>query len=547
MNISNTIIKNKSRYLILAIALLALPVSIYLARVPTRTNTQAATGKSVLAIQPAQSTPRLSETASFSVNINPNGDQVNSVELHLTYNASVIQVNDIQPGNFFTDFQNQAGGPPVVIQKVFGNGDIRYAIGYPLGSNYGGVIAGSVANVTYQVIGAGTSDLTIDTTSNRPSLVANLQAENTLASATNGQIIVNTDTPTLAFTNLSKPNPQTVNQNFTIETTINSAGEQLSAVDADITFNPQYLKVISVEQSSPSAFNSYAVKSFDNTAGTINIAANIGTSTSPTPAVGNNLIFAKITFQPLKIIASTPIQYQFTPNNPNDSNLVKFNAGNNPVDILAQVNNQTITIIAAPTATLAPTNTPTPVPSNVPTPTPTNKPAPTAVPSPTPTIAPTPVPTLSATIQVNFQGKGIASGIAKNLPITIEMKKLSNNQTTIIQSQTNTDGQSSINATSGNYIFTIKAPGYLAKKFGTTTTPINITTQGQLINLTQSPLLGGDFNGDGEINEIDYILHVLPNFFKNYSLADLDRSGELNALDFAIMRDNVNKQDDILQ
>ncbi len=547
MNFPNSLTKNKSKYIILAVALLALPVSIYLSRIPTRTNTQAATGKSVLAIQPAQSTPRLAESASFAVNINPNGDQVNSIELHLTYNASVIQINDIQPGNFFTDFQNQAGGAPVVIQKTFGNGDIRYAIGFPLGSNYGGVVPGAVANITYQVITAGTSDLVIDTTSNRPSLVANLQAENTLASATNGQIVVNTDTPTLAFTNLSKPNPQTVNQNFTVETTVNSAGEQLSAVDADITFNPQYLKVISVEQSTPSAFSSYAVKAYDNTAGTINIAANIGTSANPTPAIGNNLIFARITFQPLKTIASTPINYQFSPNNPNDSNLVKFNAGNNPVDILSQVNNQAITIIAAPTATLAPTNTPTPVPSNVPTPTPTNTPAPTAIPTAVPTTGPTPVPTLSATLQVNFQGKGITSGIAKNLPVTIEIKKLSNNQTSEVQSQTNTNGQVSINVASGNYIFTVKAPGYLAKKFGTNTNPINITAQEQLINLTQSPLLGGDFNQDGEINEIDYTLHVLPNFFKNYSLADLDRSGELNALDFAIMRDNWNKQDDVLQ
>src|SRR5690606_25027778 len=90
----------------------------------------------------------------------------------------------------------------------------------------------------------------------------------------------------------------------------------------------------------------------------------------------------------------------------------------------------------------------------------------------------------------------------------------------------------------GNYEIWIKAPGYLARKFGTATTPVAITQGTMVLDFTSFPLLGGDFNGDGTINEVDYSLHFLTKFRTNDPMVDLDGSGEVNNLDFAIMRSN---------
>lgn len=84
----------------------------------------------------------------------------------------------------------------------------------------------------------------------------------------------------------------------------------------------------------------------------------------------------------------------------------------------------------------------------------------------------------------------------------------------------------------------VKVPGYLARRFGSTGSPLQVLSVASTLDFTGTPLLGGDFNNDGEVNEIDYSAYFLPNFRNSNTLVDLDGSGEVNNLDFAIMRSN---------
>ena len=89
----------------------------------------------------------------------------------------------------------------------------------------------------------------------------------------------------------------------------------------------------------------------------------------------------------------------------------------------------------------------------------------------------------------------------------------------------------------------IDAPGYLARKVAN----VNIVSGNLYLDLSSAIIAGGDFNNDGEVNEVDYTVGYIPNFSSSYATADLDGSGKVNSLDFGIMRNNWNLIDDVLQ
>jgi hypothetical protein len=64
----------------------------------------------------------------------------------------------------------------------------------------------------------------------------------------------------------------------------------------------------------------------------------------------------------------------------------------------------------------------------------------------------------------------------------------------------------------GSYVFLIKSPSYLARRYGTIASPIIVDPASTTIDLSAEPLLGGDFNNDTVINEIDYSTLFLPAF-----------------------------------
>lgn len=358
--------------------------------------------------------------------------------------------------------------------------------------------------------------------------------------------------PSLSFDTLTPPNPQVVGSNFQVNIVANTGDQKVSGVDAQITFDPTTVEIVSIQQGSGTPFPSYPELIYDNSTGKIFVSANIGTSANPTPVTGASIQVAKITGRTKKATSSTTLQYVFNQNDRNDSNLSLYieQQGQEPADILAKVTNQEL--IAVNPAT--PTNTPTktPGPTNTPGPTATRTPTPTPTPSSTPTPSNTPTPTLTPAVAVNasiqfaLQGKNRTEA-NKTASLSFEAKSVDNTQNVTSTINTDSTGKATVALVPNNYVILVKTPGYLGKKIGSTSNPVQITSGSTPINLTSTPLLGGDLNGDNVINEVDYTLKFLTNLRGTDPVVDLDGSGTVNNLDFAIMRSNWALQSDTLQ
>jgi hypothetical protein len=147
---------------------------------------------------------------------------------------------------------------------------------------------------------------------------------------------------------------------------------------------------------------------------------------------------------------------------------------------------------------------------------------------------------------LEFQGTTRPGATVIEKVITLRYSKNGGPASSPITVTVNSNGEGPLTLEQGNYVFLIKTPGYLAKKYGTTANPISVTTTTNSLDLSSSPLKGGDFNGDGIVNEIDYSLNFLPNFLGTDPVVDVDGSGQVNNLDFTVMRSNWNLVDDTL-
>jgi hypothetical protein len=175
----------------------------------------------------------------------------------------------------------------------------------------------------------------------------------------------------------------------------------------------------------------------------------------------------------------------------------------------------------------------------------TNNPTPTTVvstPTSTPVVTatlPSPTSSLPRSILVKFAFQGITrTGTDKTKSVILSYKPAAGGTVSNVNLTTSTNGEASLSLAPGDYLFLVKSSGYLPGLYGTTTTPVRITSTTGTIDLSQSPLRGGDFNGDGTINEIDYTAYFLTNFRSTNATVDLDGSREVNNLDFGIMRTN---------
>ncbi len=306
-----------------------------------------------------------------------------------------------------------------------------------------------------------------------------------------------------------------------------------------INFDPAIVEIVSIDQGVGTPFSSYPELTYDNLTGKIYISANIGTAASVTPVSGANVQVASITGRTKIATTSTTLQYDFTPGNRNDSNLSLYldQPGQEPSDILAKVSGQEL--IAVNPAS------PTPGPTSTPGPTATLTPSPTATPTATPLPTSTPVPAANVVLQFALQGKN-RTDANKTAQLDLTAQVVSSAQNIHQAVTTDASGQAQLSLVPDNYVFLVKTPGYLARKIGSTASPVQVTGGVTPVNLTSSPLLGGDFNADDEINSIDYTLKFLNALRSNDPVVDLDNSGVVNNLDFAIMRNNWAKQSDIL-
>lgn len=247
-------------------------------------------------------------------------------------------------------------------------------------------------------------------------------------------------------------------------------------------------------------------------------------------------------------------------------------AASDATNILSSVQNAVIMVTSGSNTTITPsttpptvTFTPTPTPASLTgTPTPTRTPTPSGGLTPTTTLTPTGTPVVTGgatttpqaspttggnpqqvTLKYRLQGK-TRPGISNASPVVLKYRPVGSTTATTLTLQGNSSGEMVITIAPGSYVFLLDVPGYLARRIGTNSQPVVISPNNQLLDLSTTLLLGGDFNDDGVVNEVDFTLLFLANYAKTHATVDLDASGQVNNLDFGIMRNNWNKQSDTI-
>lgn len=364
----------------------------------------------------------------------------------------------------------------------------------------------------------------------------------------------------------------TINQPFDVMINLSTGGQEVDSADVILKYNKSLLKAQSV--TAGHIFDTYQLapvpSGIDETGqqGTIQVSGSMSPSTGHGLS-GNNLLFATVRFIPQATTTGTPVEFVFTTaGNRNDSNIILYTQS---TDILSSVSNgiysiqvatatttPSTTVTTAPT-TAAPTSTPTRTPTpttqgsvggGVPTATPTQ--TPTLTMTPTPTRTPTPTQTPTPTVTPTSVPKDISISIVlqgrtwQNAPqdriVKVSIQDASG-KTVYGPIEGRIDVSKKIQITNaqittlplGTYVIVVKPSGYLQQKI-----PIDMKAGINEIDRTSTPFLGGDLDGSGSINSLDYNI-LLQHFKSDTVLVDLDGSGQVNGLDYSIMLSNWNK------
>lgn len=167
------------------------------------------------------------------------------------------------------------------------------------------------------------------------------------------------------------------NQEFVVNLFLKTGGEIISAVDAQVIYDPALLEFVSATQGNISEFPHYpslGVVTDEGTKKLVVVSAVNFDRQSQSFTQGYQSsdlgLFGRLTFRTLTL-GTTVLSFKFTPGSTTDSNVVKKSGAE---DILGTVNQVNVTI-AEPTPTLEPTQV---------EPSPTTKPAlsPTSSPDP---------------------------------------------------------------------------------------------------------------------------------------------------------------------
>lgn len=323
----------------------------------------------------------------------PNNYCVAGADVTITYDSNVINIDNIT----FTDPLNQVLGGPLI-----DNSTSPATARFIVGARVDGVL-----NASYELYGSHTiatvsltaqssdgstsinfddavnisAELAVDETAlterdpqwpsnmeSTPCWLGNTtaapepgdQSDDTLDSATITVSSTPSGAASLYFSESSLSVEAGRTQPYSLQLLANTDSQDISGIDAKITFDPTYISIDSITEGS-SGFVSYPAIDFDNTNGTINISANIG-GTAP-PVNGSSIHVATIYFDGILEVNPTEMAFDFNPPNLNDSNMVAYPmpTDTDPQDILASVANTTIVVTAPvpPSATpVPPTNTP---------------------------------------------------------------------------------------------------------------------------------------------------------------------------------------------
>ena len=468
-------------------------------------NRSAAAGNTELLVTPTtNNSVALGADGVAQIVIKPNGEKVQAVQFELTYDSSIIRVNSIEPGSFFTSKSNN---PLVHFNTIKqSEGRLVYGISFPFKTDAGDALLfsseeGIVANINYTMIGQGTTtlELDLDGATLATKVVSTEVNTSVLASVSSGQITTAVDNQGARLF-LKRVNtagtfvdgPIKEGETATYEVRFDTNGNQVIGVDALVTI-PTNFNVTAV--SGNSEILSIDAESFDETSRVVTISGNTG-SNPESFITDNNVLLGTFTLGAVQADTDIPLNFVFESGSRNDSNIVvTAQTGQEPEDVLFSAEGTTLTVEE---------------------------------------------PTSDSTVEVKvrFQGKSRAEA-DKSSDVVIEFKNTATNEITTVTTSTNSQGSALASVPAGDYMILLDAPGYLARQFGSTDQPISIaqSTSIQTIDLTTGVLLGGDFNNDGIVNEADYAFFV-NNFKTDNAIADLDASGEVNNLDFSVMRSN---------
>lgn len=554
--------------LFILVMVIALGVGVYLSFQPARYGGEASEGDVVLSVDPVESSLAVGDTGTARVMINPNGEQVWHTYVFLNYDSSVIQVDEINPGNFFTDKLDEMGASSIdSIQIIKGksSNSVRF-IASLLNVFYEednpddetptreeaittSSDPGVLFEIEYTVIGEGTSPLEFivgDGVENNAKVLELDSDVNILGNVNNGTVTTGDDSGTTeARIYLSGPTSTSVGDQVSYDVMFDTNGQDVIGIDAKLNV-PDAFEIVEVIQEG-SAFSDF---SQDLSSDPVAISANVGTNPEADRVNGNGLKMGTLVLNVASGVDTTQsLTFQFTQDdtdnaNLNDTNMIKYiESPADPVDILTSAEGLTVSIQA--------TAEPSPSPSPSASPDVTPSPSPSASPSPSPTPGTEEVP---VTIRLLFQGK-TRSSADKATPVSFifETERDGSTETILREGTTNSDGEISITLPSGSYTALVQdVPGYLDRRFEDIgiVTPVAQGDNPNYINFPV-PLLGGDINGnngsgDDIVNSIDYAVFI-DNFREDTSYVDLDASGEVNNLDFSIIRSNWEIQSHTLQ
>lgn len=145
------------------------------------------TNSTELSLSPTSQTADVSDLISVAVNIDQEINPLNGFQFDLMYDAAVVQLNGIATADFLSSTGRQITCPPVA---HIDTGHIRFACA-STGSAVGATGDGTLATLTFQAIGNGSTDLSLT--------AAQLVDTDTVGrtpSTSNGQISVGQDITT---------------------------------------------------------------------------------------------------------------------------------------------------------------------------------------------------------------------------------------------------------------------------------------------------------------------------------------------------------------
>lgn len=491
---------------------------------PTATPTPGI-GQGALYFDPSSADYQSGQTFDTNVLFDTDGEDVTSVDALIRYDPRIVTFVSARPGTAFPqNFTPEERGAGLVYvggavenprQPVRGNRLLLATITWQAKSEISLPERDDAAAppfVTTEI----SFDCTPGSTSDSNITRADVDATDILACSKiiNGTYTIEfpqfTDQPSLYLSPSSGKVP--AGGMFTATVFLSTGGNDVSGVDAVLTFDPQILKVVSTAKGNIPAFIAY-FENIDNDNGKVTVSALIspdvteveettaGSQPRPnqTPVNGQGLKLATVTFKALPIRSpaptsspvlaevQTPVDFDFTPKNKNDSNIAEYHKGG---DILAATFGATYTVSFEP------------------------------------------VSGTSLKLKLELCDEPSRRNVVIRLPDDTQL-------------ETNLSGKNEgkvhttdpVNIPQGTRYLAVRAYGYLEHTFRLP------ASWADLIDLSSFTLLGGDIDGFGKVNVLDFNLFKSA-YLRSEVAPDLDCSGQVNTLDYDGIVRNWNKTSD---